>query len=212
MLRKFFSSPLLLLTIGMLYWSPPIFAHDAFYPHHREDFENMTRRRELRGTVILSTAVFLSVLGTVVYVALRKSKEIDDADESNVKAVQERLEDAVNRAANAAKYVLNSGEDIGKAAEIALITYAEASGVTWQPRSYGQRRSESVPYQMRCKIGADVVTLSINAEVVHLKAEHNFSNFLNQRAGFGSQGAPKSASIVLRITDEEKEEGVSCRE
>ena len=41
----------------------------------------MTRRRELRGTVILSTAVFLCVLGTVVYIALRKSKDADDIDE-----------------------------------------------------------------------------------------------------------------------------------
>ena len=58
---------LLLLSVGMLCWWTPVLAHDAFYPHHREDFENMTRRRELRGTVLLSTAVFLCVLGTVVY-------------------------------------------------------------------------------------------------------------------------------------------------
>ncbi len=160
----------------------------------------MTRRRELRGTVILSTAVFLCVLGAVVYVALRKSKEIDDADAKDTKAVQERLDDAVNRAANAAKDVLNAGEDIAKAAETALITYAEASGLTWQSRSYGHSRSESVPYHIRCKIGTDVITLSINADVVRLKAECS------------SQGTPKRASVVLRIADEEKAEGVSYRE
>ena len=98
MFRKFFAFPLLLFTIGVLCGSIPIFAHDAFYPHHREDFESMTRRRQLRGTVILSTTVFLCVLGAVVYVALRKSKEMDDADGSDAKAVQERLTDAVNRA------------------------------------------------------------------------------------------------------------------
>ena len=208
MLRKFFAVPLLLLTISILCWHPPIFAHDAFYPHHREDFESMTRRRELRGTVILSTTVFLCVLAAVVYLALRKGKEIDDADGSNTKVVQERLEDAVNRAAHAAKYVLNAGEDTAKAAETAFTVYAEASGVTWQPRSYGQSRSESVPYHIRCKIGTDVVTLSINTEVVQLKAEHNFSTFLNQRTGTRLQGTPKRASVVLRIADEEKEEGV----
>ena len=208
MLRNFFSFPLLLLTIGMLCWSTPIFAHDAFYPHHREDFESMTRRRELRGTVILSTAVFLCVLGMVVYVALRKIKEIDDADGDDAKGVQERLTDAANRGANAAKYVLNSGEDVVKAAETALTTYAEASGVTWQPRSYGQNRSESVPYQIRCKIGSDIVTLSINTEVIQLKAEHHFSTFLNQRAGFGSQGTPIKARIVLKIAGEKKEQGI----
>ena len=208
MFRKFFFSPLLLLIIGILCWSTPIFAHDAFYPHHREDFESMTRRRELRGTVILSTSVFLCVLGAVVYVVLRKSKEMDDADESDTKAVRERLENAVNRAANAARRVLNSGEDVAKAGETALTVYAEASGVTWQPRSYGHSRSESVSYQIRCKIGADIVTLSINSEVVQLKAEHNFSTFLNQGAGTSSQGIPSSASVVLRIADEEKQENV----
>ena len=208
MLRKFFALPLLFLTIGVLCWSIPIFAHDAFYPHHREDFENMTRRRELRGTVILSTTVFLCVLGAVVYLALRKSKEMDDADGSDAKAVQERLEDAVNRAANAAKYALNSGVDIAKASETALTTYAEVSGVTWQPRSYGHSRSGSLPYHIRCRIGTDTVTLSITAEVVQLKAEHNFSTFLNQQAGFGSQGTPRSARVVLRIADEEQQEDV----
>lgn len=203
MFRKFFSSPLLLLIIGILCWSTPIFAHDAFYPHHREDFESMTRRRELRGTVILSTAVFLCGLGAVVYVALRKSKGMDDADESDTKAVQKRLENAVNRAANAARCVLHSGEDVAKAAETALTVYAEASGVTWQPRSYGHNRSESVPYQIRCKIGTDIVILSINSEVVQLKAEHNFS-----KSGTSSQGTPRGASVVLRITDAEKQEDV----
>ena len=189
----------------MLYWSTPIFSHDAFYPHHREDFESMTRRRELRGTVILSTAVFLCVLGTVVYVALRKSKRADDAEENDAKAVQERLTDAVNRAANAAWYVLNSGEDPAKAAKTALITYAEASGVTWQPRSYGQSRAESIPYQIRCKIGSDVVTLSINTEVIQVKAERSFSE-----SGLSSQGTPKGANVVLRIAGGEKDKDVSC--
>ena len=167
----------------------------------------MTRRRELRGTVILSTAVFLCVLGAVVYVALRKSKEIEDADERDTKAVQERLENAVNRAANAARCVLHSGKDIAKAAETALTVYAEASGVTWQPRSYGHNRSESVPQHIRCKIGTDIVILSINSEVVQLKAEHNSS-----KSGTSSQGTPSRASVVLRIAGEEKQEDVLDRE
>ena len=203
MLRIFFSFSLLFLSIGVFCWNTPIFAHDAFYPHHREDFESMTRRRELRGTVILSTSVFLCVLGTVVYIALRKTKETDDTDTDDTRVVQERLEDAANRAANAAKYVLNSEGDVAKAAETALTTYAEISGVTWQPRSYGRNRAESVPYQIRCKIGSDIVTLSINTEVIQLKAEHYFS-----KSGLGSQGTPKSANVVLRIADEEKKQGV----
>ena len=201
MLRKFFSYLLFLLSVGVLCWWMPVFAHDAFYPHHREDFENMTRRRELRGTVLLCTAVFLCVLGSVVYVALRKSKETDDTNESDTKTVQERLEHAANKAANAAKRVLNVEENVSGAAEVALTTYAEASGVTWRQRPDGKNRTESVPYQIRCKIGSDVVTLSINAEVIQLKAEHDFS-----KTGFGSQGTAGSASatVVLRIVDEEQ--------
>ena len=203
MLRFFFSFSLLLLSMGIFSWSTPIFAHDAFYPHHREDFESMTRRRELRGTVILSTTVFLCVLGTVVYIALRKTKDTEDADTDDTRAVRGRLEDAANSAANAAKYILNSRGNVAKAAETALTTYAEVSGVTWQPHSYGRNRAESVPYQIRCKIGSDIVTLSINTEVIQLKAEHHFS-----KSGFGSQGTPKSVDVVLRIVDEEKKQGV----
>ena len=201
MFRRFFRYPLLLLSVGMLCWWTPVLAHDAFYPHHREDFENMTRRRELRGTVLLSTAVFLCVLGTVVYVALRKSKGTDNTDESDTKTVQERLASAANRAASAAKRVLNADGNVAAAAEAALTTYAEASGGTWRPRSDGKRRAESVPYQIRCKIGSDVVTLSIDAEVIQLKAEHDFS-----KTGFGSQGTAGKAraSVVLRIGDEEQ--------
>lgn len=200
MFRRFFRYPLLLLSVGVLCWWTPVLAHDAFYPHHREDFENMTRRRELRGTVLLSTAVFLCVLGTVVYVALRKSKGTDNTDESDTKTVQQRLASAANRAAGAAKRVLNADGNVAAAAEAALTTYAEASGVTWRPRSDGKSRAESVPHQIRCKIGSDVVTLSIDAEVIQLKAEHDFS-----KTGFGSQGTAgkASTSVVLRIGDAE---------
>ena len=203
MLRKYFVSPLLLLSIGMLCWSTLTFAHDAFYPHHREDFESMTRRRELRGTVILSTAVFLAVLGTVVYIALRKSKEVDEIDRDETKTIQERLGYAANSGAAAAKHVLNTGGDVAKAAEAALTAYAAASGVTWQSPSYGQRRPESFSYQIRCKIGSDIVTLSINTEVVQLKAEHNFS-----KSGSGSQETPKSVNVVLKIADRDEEQRI----
>lgn len=201
MFRRFFLYSLLLLSVSMLCWWTPVLAHDAFYPHHREDFENMTRRRELRGTVLLSTAVFLCVLGTVVYVALRKSKDTDNADERDTKTVQERLASAANGAAGAAKRVLNADGNVAEAVEAALTTYAEASGVTWRQRSDGKRRPESVPYQIRCKIGSDVVTLSIDAEVIQLKAEHDFS-----KTGFGSQGTAGKArtSVALRIEDEEQ--------
>ncbi len=191
---------LLLLSIGVLCWRAPITAHDAFYPHHREDFENMTRRRQLRGTVIVSTIVFVGVVGAVIYVAMRKSIADDKTDQIETKTVQERLEHAANTAAKAAQQVLNANRNIKEAATTALTTYAEISGVTWHPRSHGQVNPKSVPYQIRCKIGNDIVTLSINTNVIRVKADHYFS-----KTGFSSQEGSKSVSVtaVLRITDEE---------
>ena len=192
MLPKFFSFLLLLLSLGILYSSTPISAHDAFYPHHREDFENMSRRRELRTTVLLSTAAFLCVLGAVVYVALRRSTDDSDVDEVDAETVQERLTDAANGAARAAQQLLDTTGDIAEAATACFTTYAEAFGVTWRPPSYEQRRPESVPYQMRCKIGADVVTLSFDTQVVQLKVEHTPS-----KIGLSSQEASKSVSATV---------------
>ena len=192
MLQKFLFSLLLLLSVGILHSSTPISAHDAFYPHHREDFENMARRRELRTTVLLSTVVFLCVLGAVVYVALRRSTYDTDVDEVDAKTVQERLRDAANGAARAAQQVLDTTGDVAEAATACFTTYAEAFGVTWRPPSYEQRRPESVPYQMRCKIGADVVTLSIGTQVVQLKVEHT-----PPKIGLSSQEASKSVSATV---------------
>ena len=197
MLRKSFSILLLLLCCGT-----PISAHDAFYPHHREDFENMARRRELRTTVLLSTAAFLCVLGTVVYVALRKSPDDNDVDEIDAKTVQEHLERATNSAVEAARQSLDTKGDIAEAASVCFTTYADMFGVTWRPPSYGQSYPKSVPYQMRCKIGSDVVTLSIDTKVVQLKAEHTPS-----KIGLSSQKASKSlsATTVLKRLSEGEE-------
>ena len=197
MLRNFFPILLLLLCHGT-----PISAHDAFYPHHREDFENMARRRELRTTVLLSTAAFLGILGTVIYVALRRNTDDNDVDETDTKTAQAHLEHAINRAANAAQQVLDATGNVTEAATVCLTTYAEAADGTWRPRPYGQPHPESLPYHIRCKIGSDVVTLSINTKAIHLKVERGLS-----KTGFGSQGSSKSvsATVVLERSDQREE-------
>ena len=194
MLQKFFFILLLFVCYGT-----PIAAHDAFYPHHRQDFENMARRRELRTTVLLSTAAFLCVLGAVVYVFLRKSTDDSDVDEVDTEAVQEYLEHATNSAVHAARQSLDTKGDIAEAATVCFTTYANMFGATWRPPSYGQGRPESVPYQIRCKIGSDVVTLSINTEVIQLKAEHSLS-----KISLSAQETSKtlSATVVLRRLSE----------
>ena len=200
MARFLFIFALLFLSMGPVDWQPPISAHDTFYPHHREDFENMARRRQLRGTVILSTIVFIGVVGTIIYIAMRKSIADDKTDQMEAKTVQERLAYAANNAAKAAQSVLNTNNNITAAATTALMTYAETSGVTWRPRSHRPANPKSVPYQIRCNIGDDVVTLSIRRNSIQVKAEHYFS-----KTGFSSQAGSKSVSTtaVLRITDAE---------
>lgn len=184
MLRKCFTTLLFLLSIGTLYWSTPVSAHDAFYPHHREDFESMTRRRQLRGTVLLSTAAFFGILAAVVYFGLRKSKTVDNAQEE---MDQVRLERITKESAKAAQYVLKAKGSVPEAMAATLTTYARASGVEWKTRSHVSGNA------IRCKIGADVVTLSIHtesdAEVIRLKAEYQDS----------------SAAVVLRVARENKE-------
>ena len=197
--RQFFAL-LFLLTIGIGGWSPRVFPHDAFYPHHRDDFESMTRRRALRGTVLLSTAVFLCVLGGVVYLALRKNREVDEARREEGANVEDRMATAANRAAAAAREVLSTEPNIVKAAEVALTTYAAACGVTWQSRTYRQGTSRAVPYNVRCKIGTDIVTLRISPEVVQLKAAYEVS-----KARIDPAAVPKPVDVVLPVTDQTAE-------
>ena len=112
------------------------------------------------------------------------------------------MTDAANRAARAARQVLDTTGDITEAATACFTTYAEAFGMTWRRPSYEQPRPELVPYQTRCKIGADVVTLSIDTQVVQLKVEHAPS-----KIGLSSQGSSKnvSATVVLERSDKGEE-------
>ena len=196
---KFFTLLLLLQSISILYASTPISAHDAFYPHHRGDFENIARRRELRTTVLLSTVAFLVVLTAIVYAALRNSKDKSNIDKRDAKTVQERLTNAANSAASAALQTLNANGNIAAATTTCLTTYAEACGVKWRPRPYAENQAVSDPYQIRCKIGTDIVTFSVDAQSIRLKTEHDPS-----KTGFGTQGPSKrtTASVVLRRSGE----------
>ncbi len=180
-----------MLFIGFfLCWSPVLSAHDAIYPHHREDFESMARRRELQVTVLLITAGFVGILATAIYFAVRKSKmEPDESDEP----VRTRLSAAANDAAKAAQQVRNANGTISKAIQAGLTTYAQASGVVWKPHT------RVLGNTVRCKIGDDIITLSIqtdsdsDAEFVRLKAE---------RAG--QQGSSQVIELKVKRKDGEE--------
>ena len=151
----------------------------------------MNRRRELRTTVILSTAAFLSVLGTLVYIALRNSKDSDTIDTDETQTDQERLVSAANSAAAAACVVLNTEGNIAEALEAALAAYAEGAGTSW--RAGAHKLSENVPCRIRCKIGTDIVTLSIDTEVVRVQAVRSPA-----KSGVGA-----GADVAVRIAGAE---------
>ena len=160
----------------------------------------MARRRELRTTVLLCTAAFLAVLMGVVYAALRNSKDENDIDKRDAKTVEERLTRAANSAANAALQTLNANGNTTEAATTCLTTYAEMCGAMWRPRRYAENQAVSAPYQIRCKIGTDVVTLSIDTETIRLKAEYDPT-----KTGFRTRGPSThaTASVVLSRSGEE---------
>ena len=152
----------LVICVWLFCATAPLAAHDAFYPHHREDFD-MTRRRELQGTVLLITAGFLGLLAGLVYFGLRKSGTVDDAP---VQTQHARLTGAANEAARAAQRILNANGSISAAMEHALATYAQAAGGTWKSST------DTLGHAIRCKIGTDVVTLNIDAQCIRLKVEN----------------------------------------
>ena len=170
----------MLIFFCLLCAAAPLAAHDAFYPHHREDFDSLTRRRELRGTVLLITSGFLGLLATLVYFGLRKSSTVDDEPAQTPPA---RLTASANEAARAAQRILNANGTVTEAMERALATYAQASGVVWKTGSGVQGNT------IRCKIGADVVTLNIDSQFVRLKAEQENA----------------SASVTLKVEPTEGE-------
>ena len=152
MKRKQLSTILRIMTIGLTLLTSFALAHDAFYPHHREDFEAIARQRELRGAVLIITVGFVSVLVGVLYLALRKGQE---ADQTQWQTEQGRLEYASNRAAQAAHTVLLV-QGASEAIRAALAAYANASGAAWNQKSVVVTGTA-----IRCKIGSDMVIIRI---------------------------------------------------
>jgi len=152
MTRKPPFTTLLITMMGLMLLTQFAHAHDAFYPHHREDFEAMTRRQEVRGLVLIITAGFVSVLVGVFYVAWRKGG--GDAQQFH-ETEQARLERASNAAAQAARAAILDPGATG-AIHAALAAYANASGIVWNQNSVRVSGSS-----IRCKIGSDVVIVNI---------------------------------------------------
>ncbi|MCZ6676950.1 MAG: hypothetical protein O7E52_06845, partial [Candidatus Poribacteria bacterium] len=155
----------LIILIGLTLLAHSAHSHEAFYPHHRDDLDSVRRRNELRVTVLILTVGFISVLGGVVYVALRKSREIDSAVSETEQA---RLERAASEAANAGRAVLVEQGTSAQAIRAALAAYAAGCGAVWNQSSVVVS-GESI----RCRIGSDVVVVNIRAQADRYEIEVN---------------------------------------
>jgi hypothetical protein len=143
---------LILLTF-LVFQARPAHSHDASYPHHREDFEAITRRREMRIPVLIITAGFVAVLAGVFYTALRSGR---DAEAGRHETESDRLERGVKTAARAARFALSERQPVEAAIRAALAAYAGIAGVIWRQQSLIVNGSS-----IRCKLGADVVVIRI---------------------------------------------------
>ena len=124
-------------------------AHDAFYPHHREDL----RKDEMRLTVVFITAGFIIVLGAIFYVVL--SGETEESRRTR-ESEEDRLEGAANEAAHVGRTTLLEGGTPESTIHAALAAYAERVEAVWNPTSV-----LVVGNAIRCQIGGDVVVVRI---------------------------------------------------
>ena len=158
------------------------YAHDAFYPHHSEDFEAITRRRETKGLVLIITAGFTALLVGVFVVALRSSKH---AEAEHQQTAAERLERGVTAAVMSAERALAENQTVASAIRQALTAYAESVGVVWHNSGLVINGNS-----VRCKIASDVVVIRIaqteTGYSVEVHAENDGAHA--KRQGLGVRG------------------------
>ena len=124
-------------------------AHDAFFPHHRDDL----RKDEMRLTVVFITVGFVIVLGAIFYVVLRgETEESQRTRESE----EDRLEGAANEAAHVGRAKLLERGTPEATIHAALAAYAERIEADWNPTSVLVEGNA-----IRCQIGGDVVVIRI---------------------------------------------------
>ncbi len=138
-----------LTTLILTFSAYLAYAHDAFYPHHRDDF----RKDEMRLTVVFVTAGFVIALGAIFYMVLRgEGQESQRTRESE----QDRLVGAANEAAHVGRGTLLRGGTAEETIHAVLAAYAERSEIAWNPESV-----LVVGNAIRCQIGGDVVVVRI---------------------------------------------------
>ena len=160
-----------LIVLVILKWLvllQEVTAHDAFYPHHGQDFSptEVERRKDLKLTVLIITlafAVFMAVLISLVV------KQIPKADVTQQENDQDRLNQLVNQAVKVARQEIMAHRTTSLAISAALTAYASNTGVLWHQQPITGN-------SVRCKIGSDVVTVRINSQQIEMQASSKETN------------------------------------
>jgi low affinity Fe/Cu permease len=158
-----------LLLLALL--CPTASAHDAFYPHHRQDFQEIQQNR---GKIAVITAAFLTLLTVGIVFGLKKG-DLDVNEDT--KMVQERLRRYALEAAKAAMVLLK--DDPSGALKASIRTYAQTAGAkdgkqeTRDREAEKDQKGQSTGYvsSISCKIGEDFLKAKIfrKGEIVNLE-------------------------------------------
>lgn len=140
------------MLVGIIFSVGAAYAHDSFYPHHVQDFGAIKDSiKEMRGKVIITTIIFVSVLTGVIILALRKGNVDKPAYETD----QIRLKQAILKAAQAASQV-GFNQDGLQALRAAIVAYAQSVGVSFSSDALAKHTSP-----IMCKIRNDRILAKI---------------------------------------------------
>lgn len=141
-------------------------AHDAFYPHHMQDFGMVRSRERVRTTVVISTAIFVLLLAGVIVLAIRKGRvETDELQQD----ARQALQNAAESAAMAASKVWP--QEPMRAVHAVLRAYADRVNVPWDASILPQPE-----FPVRCRLSGHQLTLSVRrggeGRALFIQAEH----------------------------------------
>ena len=153
-----------LIVLVILKWlvlPQEVTAHDAFYPHHSQDFSpaEVERRKDLRITVLIITLAFAVLMTILISLAFSQTPKVGATQQEND---QHRLNQRVNQAVEAASQEMMANGTTSRAISAALTAYASNAGVSWHQQPITGDR-------VRCKIGSDVVIINVNSQQIDMQ-------------------------------------------
>ncbi|GIX06597.1 MAG: hypothetical protein KatS3mg115_1000 [Candidatus Poribacteria bacterium] len=182
-MKRLALSVAMLLTLSL----GPGRAHDTWLPHHREDFQELARRKELRTTVLVITIGFALFLGGLVVYVFRSTEPARSLE--GLKEEQDRLHRTVLEALSAARGELRKGDKTEIQAAF-LDAYRKAAGVSALPVALDEESWQVEGDRVRIHYRAEDGTLHVEASgqiggvsvTINQRGEISFERFTLQRA------------------------------